>query len=130
MEALYDDEAAPGGEGRVGKGEGRHLPDWSAGASSEGGWGGRVMENIGDASDEEAEGYQAKAKHRHRHRASHGERPDPPTRTAEFEGYSYPYPQREIRELQITTLLNTIASPLAPALPLDRHAFELGPRPA
>ena len=125
MEALYDDEATLGGEGRVGKGEGRHLPDWSAGPSSEGSWSGcgRVMENIGDASDEEAEGYQSKVKHRHCHHASHGERPDLPTQTAEFEGYSYPYLQREIQELQITTLLNTIVSPLAPAPTLRSPRF-------
>ena len=117
VEELDDDEAALGSEGRVGQGEGigRHLPDWSTGALSEGGWSGRVMENIGEGSDEEAEVYQSKAKHGH-HRASHGELP---TQTAEFEDYSYPYPQREIRALQITT---SIASPLAPAPTLGVHS--------
>lgn len=120
VEKLGADEAAAGGEGRAGSGEGigRHFADWSTGALSEGGWSSvRVMENIGEGSDEEDED---PSKTQQSERAN---QPTPPVQPAEFEDYGYPHPQREIRALQITTAPSisspgSISLPLAPAPPL------------
>jgi len=143
VEALDDEDAEAGSEGRVGAGEGigRHLPDSSTGALSEGGWSsGRVMENIGEGSDEEAEEDRSKAKHgqHHHHHAFHDGRADhstPSIQTAGFEDSDFPYPQREIRALQITTSPSFTSPPNIPASapPLGAHGsprFRAGAAPS
>lgn len=147
-----DEEEGDGEEKAEGKGEGigRHFSNLSSGAISEGGWSsGRVMENIGEGSDEEdEEDNQSKANHHHHHHHHHQHshpQQQPKTPTFEFEDYglgsSYFSPQREIRALQITTAPSisspaTISSSLAPAtgpantiLPASSPHFRTGTIP-